>query len=127
MSHMDSYEQPAARAAALEVMPVSRFEAAARAKLEAAKEQGEEVSDALYKDFLLLEMKEWFKTDFFKWLDSPPCPVCGGATEGGGLVAPPRLKRGRMVQEGLRGGVARLQAVEVKLGFQGTTASRRCC
>ena len=88
LSHMDSYEQPAARAAALEVMPVSRFETAANAKLEAAKKQGEEIHNALYRDFLLLEMKEWFKTDFFKWLDSPPCPVCGGSTEGGGLVAP---------------------------------------
>ena len=93
LSHMDSYEQLAARASALEVMPVSRFEKAARAKLDAAKEQGEEVPDALYKDFLLLEMKEWFKTDFFKWLDSPPCPVCGGATEGGGLVAPTPQER----------------------------------
>ena len=86
LSHMDSYEQPSAKAAALAVMPVDRFEAAAKAKLEAAKEQGEEVPDVLYRDFLLLEMKEWFKTDFFKWVDSPACPVCGGPTEGGGLA-----------------------------------------
>ena len=93
LSHMDSYEQPSAKAAALAVMPVDRFEAAAKAKLEAAKEQGEEVPDVLYRDFLLLEMKEWFKTDFFKWVDSPPCPVCGGPTEGGGLVAPTSEER----------------------------------
>ena len=29
--------------------------------------------DSLYQDLLLLEFKEWFKTDFFRWMDAPKC------------------------------------------------------
>ena len=38
-----------------------------------AKETNPALPDSLVKDLLLLEFKEWFKTDFFKWVDTPKC------------------------------------------------------
>lgn len=32
-------------------------------------------------DFLLLELLNWFKNDFFHWVNSLPCSRCGGQTE----------------------------------------------
>lgn len=34
------------------------------------------------EDFLLLELLNWFKNDFFHWVDNLPCSRCGGQTEG---------------------------------------------
>lgn len=93
LHHMDTYEDPAARAAALAVIPVDRLEEQARAQLEAARSSGEEVGEEDFRDLLLLQLKEWFKTDFFKWQDAPPCPGCGGKTEGGGPVEPTTEER----------------------------------
>ncbi|NXY78397.1 NGLY1 amidase, partial [Glareola pratincola] len=33
------------------------------------------------EDFLLLELLDWFKSDFFHWVNSLPCSRCGGQTE----------------------------------------------
>lgn len=33
------------------------------------------------EDFLLLELLDWFKTSFFRWVNSLPCSRCGGQTE----------------------------------------------
>ncbi|NXN10622.1 NGLY1 amidase, partial [Indicator maculatus] len=33
------------------------------------------------EDFLLLELLEWFKNDFFQWVDNLRCRRCGGQTE----------------------------------------------
>ena len=91
---MDAFENPAAQvcsitlntqslllniyqAAALAVIPLERLKTAARKKFEAAKTQDPGLKDALFQDMLLLEFKEWFKTEFFSWVDSPPCPRCG--------------------------------------------------
>merc|ERR1719187_3086053 len=85
-NHMATYEDPAAQAAARAVMPVSQLESAARVKYEEAKSRDESLSEFLYHDMLLLEFKEWFKTDFFKWCDTPRCPGCGGETSNKGML-----------------------------------------
>eukprot|EP00092_Neocalanus_flemingeri_P102935 GFUD01131671.1.p1 GENE.GFUD01131671.1~~GFUD01131671.1.p1 ORF type:complete len:772 (+),score=293.82 GFUD01131671.1:35-2350(+) len=85
LAHMDTYEDAAAQAKAIAVMPVELFNTTARTKFEAARRTNPEVTEDLFKDILLLEFKEWFKTDFFSWVDSPPCPVCGSATQSRGL------------------------------------------
>lgn len=36
----------------------------------------QDMKDSLFEDRLLLEFKKWFKTEFFSWVDNPPCPQC---------------------------------------------------
>ena len=70
-------------------MPVEQLNTKARAKFEAAKRENPAISEDLMRDILLLEMKEWFKTDFFStWVDSPACPSCSSPTQSSGLCVP---------------------------------------
>ena len=85
LAHMETYEDTAAQDKARAVMPVQLFNTTARTKFEAARRTNPEVSEDVYRDILLLELKEWFKTDFFSWVDSPPCPTCGAATQSSGM------------------------------------------
>ena len=32
------------------------------------------------QDMLILELLNWFKNDYFTWVDNPPCKKCGGDT-----------------------------------------------
>ena len=59
------------------MIPLDRLKTAARKKFEAAKAHDHGLKDSLFQDMLLLEFKEWFKTEFFSWVDTPPCPRCG--------------------------------------------------
>jgi len=88
LQHMDAFEDPLAQTAARSVMPVEKFEKEAKAKFNSAKAADKSISERLLRDLVLLEFKEWFKTDFFKWVDSPKCESCGGDTVGGGMLAP---------------------------------------
>lgn len=36
-------------------------------------------SDPLFADMLLVQLVDWFKTDFFTWVNVLPCPRCGNA------------------------------------------------
>ena len=85
LAHMDSYERPEAREAALAVMPVSHLNAQAEQKFAAARAVDPALPQALYRDLLLLELKEWFKMEFFRWVDAPACPGCGGAGQSAGM------------------------------------------
>jgi len=91
--HMKSYEDPEAQAAACAVMPVDAFKQRAKQKLDKAKESDPGLPDSLLRDLLLLEFKEWFKTDFFKWVDAPKCDRCGGDTTSQGIMAPTQQER----------------------------------
>ena len=35
-----------------------------------------EISQDHYRDFVVLELLEWFKTDFFVWVDDVVCKKC---------------------------------------------------
>ena len=50
---------------------------------------GGQVTEAVFRDYLLREVLNWFKHDFFKWTNCPPCGGCGA--EGGARAghAPP--------------------------------------
>ena len=65
LAHMDSFEDRDAQAAALAVIPREKLERQARKTFEAAKAKDPSLKEELYRDLLLLEFKEWFKTDFF--------------------------------------------------------------
>jgi len=88
LMHMESYENITAQQKALSVMPLNSLKKSARTKFEAAKLGNPTVSEDLYDDILLLEMKEWFKTDFFSWVDSPLCPSCSSPTQSSGMCSP---------------------------------------
>ena len=81
LSHMDAFESSSAQAAALSVIPLEKLETAARDKFNTAKSRDDSIQDSLFRDILLLEFKEWFKTDFFSWVDSPLCPQCNKPTK----------------------------------------------
>ena len=67
------------------MIPRDKLEKQARKIFDAAKAKDPSLKEELYRDLLLLELKEWFKTDFFSWVDSPPCPSCGGPTQTCGM------------------------------------------
>ena len=69
-------------------MPVEKLRRTAKAKFEAVQRSNPSVTPDLQSDLLLLEMKEWFKTDFFSWVDSPSCPTCSSSTQSSGMCSP---------------------------------------
>lgn len=83
-----AFEDPAARAHALSVVPVDRLEAEAAALVaesEAAAnahdaEDGDDTAGAKplsLEDAVLLRALRWFKREFFTWCDKPACKTCG--------------------------------------------------
>jgi len=83
-----AFEDPAARAHALSVVPVDRLEAEAAALVaesEAAAnahdaEDGDDAAGAKplsLEDAVLLRALRWFKREFFAWCDKPACKTCG--------------------------------------------------
>jgi peptide-N4-(N-acetyl-beta-glucosaminyl)asparagine amidase len=83
-----AFEDPAARAHALSVVPVDRLEAEAAALVaesEAAAnahdaDDGDDAAGAKplsLEDAVLLRALRWFKREFFTWCDKPACKTCG--------------------------------------------------
>jgi len=87
-THIDAFENPTAQAAALSVIPVDKLKQQAQEKFDRAKSSDPSINPSLYRDMLLLEFKEWFKTDFFHWVDTPPCPRCGKPSQACGMGVP---------------------------------------
>lgn len=44
-------------------------------------------------DELLRQLAVWFRSSFFKWVNGPPCPTCGGGTSAVGGVQPNAAER----------------------------------
>jgi peptide-N4-(N-acetyl-beta-glucosaminyl)asparagine amidase len=75
------YEDQALLARARAVIPVAKLVQRAQDNRDADKRP-------TFDDELLRQLAIWFKTEFFKWTNSPPCTSCGGGTDGIGGVAP---------------------------------------
>jgi peptide-N4-(N-acetyl-beta-glucosaminyl)asparagine amidase len=88
-----SYEDPAAQAEARKVIPIRKLENLAREKCQN--------DETLYRDFLLSELTNWFKNDFFTWFDSPKCGMCNidMRNKGRGSATPQELSDGASVIE----------------------------
>ena len=88
-----SYEDPAAQAEALRVVPIEKLEKLAREKCQN--------DEALFRDFLLSELTNWFKNEFFTWFDAPKCNSCNTdmKNKGHGSATPQELSDGASVIE----------------------------
>ncbi|XP_043920711.1 peptide-N(4)-(N-acetyl-beta-glucosaminyl)asparagine amidase [Protopterus annectens] len=85
--HVLMYESPAIQQKALTCIPVERLLAKANEKLTQARAV-DKGTNATVDDFLLLELLNWFKTEFFHWVDALPCSQCGGKTQASGSLTP---------------------------------------
>ena len=72
------------QAAALSVIPVAKLEKNAKSKFDKALALQPDITQQSYRDFLLSELKLWFKDDFFRWVDTPKCPKCDQPTQATG-------------------------------------------
>jgi len=79
-----SYEDPEAKAEARKAVPVERLENFAREKCKGVPD----VSQEVFRDFLLSELVIWFKTEFFSWFDAPKCGLCNKDMQRDGLAEP---------------------------------------
>ncbi|XP_010131922.1 PREDICTED: peptide-N(4)-(N-acetyl-beta-glucosaminyl)asparagine amidase, partial [Buceros rhinoceros silvestris] len=73
------YENPSIQQKALASIPLQQLKEKAQKKLSQATrlDKGAHVNE---EDFLLLELLDWFKNDFFHWVNNLPCSRCGGPT-----------------------------------------------
>ncbi|XP_034616691.1 peptide-N(4)-(N-acetyl-beta-glucosaminyl)asparagine amidase isoform X1 [Trachemys scripta elegans] len=85
--HVQVYENQSLQKKALASIPVQALKERAQEKLAQAKkvDEGTQVNE---DDFLLLELLQWFKGEFFQWVNSLPCSKCGGQTESKGILSP---------------------------------------
>ncbi|XP_062425323.1 peptide-N(4)-(N-acetyl-beta-glucosaminyl)asparagine amidase isoform X2 [Rhea pennata] len=74
------YENPSLQQKALASIPLQELKGKAQKKLAQATllDKGAHVNE---EDFVLLELLNWFKNDFFHWVNNLPCSRCGGQTE----------------------------------------------
>lgn len=66
---------------ALEVLPLERLYG------KAEEREAEDPSWGL-QDYLIQELLQWFKHDFFEWVNHPKCSKCGSDTRGVGSTGP---------------------------------------
>ena len=119
VKHVRQYEAPSAQVEAIAEMPLVRLwhDAAAKAAALWKQHSGGEVSQldpayaqpaqaggafpsnqasqcSVFRDTALKLVTAWFKNEFFKWTNNPPCASCGnGSTTGVGAVAPTAAER----------------------------------
>lgn len=89
---MLQYESKALQAKARAVVPVDELWAKAQASLhnhQSEKVGVEEAEDQGLPDMMLYELLQWFKYEFFSWVDQPDCSHCGAKTEGIGMSSDP--------------------------------------
>ncbi|XP_014662846.1 PREDICTED: peptide-N(4)-(N-acetyl-beta-glucosaminyl)asparagine amidase-like isoform X2 [Priapulus caudatus] len=84
VKHVQLYEDKALQEKARAVIPIERLTKQAEATVSAKLQK----STMDVRDFLLLELLEWFKEDFFSWMDSPDCSRCGSTTRSVGSGQP---------------------------------------
>ncbi|KAG8468231.1 hypothetical protein KFE25_013314 [Diacronema lutheri] len=75
----DRMDDAALRAEARAVVPVATL----RERHAAVPHDGDDEHDGLVRQLLA-----WFKFEFFRWVNQPPCDACGGATRSVGSAPP---------------------------------------
>ena len=82
------YEDLQLQRKALECIPVDRLKKAGEARLAAIKTQSQGSVGIGLQDCVLLELINWYKSDFFSWVDAPPCDRCNSNCSNIGMVEP---------------------------------------
>ncbi|KAM9434363.1 peptide-N(4)-(N-acetyl-beta-glucosaminyl)asparagine amidase isoform 1-T1 [Clarias gariepinus] len=85
--HVMVYENEGLQQKALRCIPHDELSSRAKDRLCKARDADPECSLAV-EDMLVLELLQWFKQDFFSWVDSLPCSRCGGSTHSSGSLPP---------------------------------------
>ncbi|XP_051520399.1 peptide-N(4)-(N-acetyl-beta-glucosaminyl)asparagine amidase-like isoform X2 [Myxocyprinus asiaticus] len=85
--HVMIYESPELQQKALSCIPHELLKSRAKERLKQAKDVDPECSLG-EEDMLVLDLLQWFKMDFFSWVDSLPCSRCGGRTQPSGSLPP---------------------------------------
>ncbi|KAL8581107.1 hypothetical protein ACOMHN_033555 [Nucella lapillus] len=90
LEHVKLYEVPNLQLKARTTIPVPLLQQEAEARFRSLQQSagGQDTPGVDIKDCLLLELLKWFKTSFFRWVDSPPCEQCGGSTQHAGSAEP---------------------------------------
>ncbi|XP_043290065.1 peptide-N(4)-(N-acetyl-beta-glucosaminyl)asparagine amidase [Venturia canescens] len=104
--HILIYENPHLQSKARRVVPLEKLQIGAMERMRELQKQMkknklEQNSSPLpehqvtMEDFLLVELLDWFKNQFFTWVDSPTCSVCdkGCVYERVELSTDPRISR----------------------------------
>nr|CAD7574116.1 unnamed protein product [Timema californicum] len=84
------YEDKALQQKALSLIPVKDLEGKAECRMRSMQQaikkdsKAGKTSDSAQEvdatDILLVQLLDWFKNSFFKWVDKPPCVTCQGPT-----------------------------------------------
>ncbi|KAK2864603.1 hypothetical protein Q7C36_003757 [Tachysurus vachellii] len=85
--HVMVYENPELQQKALCCVPHEELSSRAKERLHKARDADPECNLA-EEDMLVLELLQWFKQDFFTWVDRLPCRQCGGSTHTSGSLPP---------------------------------------
>ncbi|XP_062385128.1 peptide-N(4)-(N-acetyl-beta-glucosaminyl)asparagine amidase [Sardina pilchardus] len=85
--HVLLYETPALQDKALHCIPHTQLRTRAQQRLQQAQSADSECS-LREEDLLVLELLQWFKGEFFSWVDSLACSRCGGKTQSAGSLPP---------------------------------------
>ncbi|XP_007505246.2 peptide-N(4)-(N-acetyl-beta-glucosaminyl)asparagine amidase isoform X1 [Monodelphis domestica] len=86
------YENVSLQKKALTCIPVQELQRRLKKKFERAKDLDPD-ADLGEEDFLLVELLQWFKGEFFQWVNSLPCSKCGGDTMPRGELPPDEEER----------------------------------
>lgn len=82
---MCQYGDPLLQAQALSLIPEQRIRSVAKQKFDAQNEPNEsqqQQSSSGHHDldhFVMRELLHWFKSEFFQWVNSPPCAHCNAS------------------------------------------------
>lgn len=82
-----SYEDQISQAISISLIPET-LTLAAKEAAELSNSMGDH-PPLSYQDALSLELLSWFKRDFFKWVNSPSCDICGSSTRSCGVTTTP--------------------------------------
>lgn len=80
------YEDPILLTQAKSLIPLDELRRKAGEKVPKTL-TGQDAQNAMM-DFLILELLQWFKHDFFSWVNAPDCELCSAKTESKGSVEP---------------------------------------
>ncbi|XP_028926850.1 peptide-N(4)-(N-acetyl-beta-glucosaminyl)asparagine amidase [Ornithorhynchus anatinus] len=85
--HVLVYENLSLQKKALACIPVQELKMKCRENLARAS-QADAGSNMNEEDFLLLELLQWYKGEFFQWVNNVACSKCGGQTESRNKLSP---------------------------------------